>query len=735
MLSAWVERRTDDIDILTTGDTGAALETLREESIDCIVSDYDMPGTNGLEFLERVRASHPTLPFILFTGKGSEEIASEAISAGVTDYLQKQRGTEQYEMLLNRVRNAVDRRRTRAALAESEQKYSTLVEEANDGVLIVQDGVFEFANEKAADILGTTVADVEGEFMPSFVAPEDRETLADRYARREGGESVPGRYEFTALTSSGDRVPIELTSSRITYDGDPAVMAICRDVSERRHRERELQRYRTLVETVGDAMYVLDTEGRITMVNEAFTEHAGVSRSELEGTHVSTYMGEDAFEKGADLIQELIESEGRDRGRFEFETDLRGERRIYEDNVAMLTDEDGEYAGSVGIIRDITDRKERERDLEMYRTIVETVPDGAIVIDATGTIIEINENGASMIGKEQSDLIGTAVPELVTDGVVDETTIEKHVDALQRLLSEEADAGEAVFEFEVYPEDGGTRTFENRIALLPYDDEYRGTTGIVRDITDRKERERELQRQNERLDAFADVLSHDLRNPLEVATGRAELLRETLPDDDRAASAERSPQSHLDHIDRAHDRIDAIIDDVLALARHGETVTETEPVDLGVLAEDAWRNVETAGATLRTPETLEIRADPRRLTRLFENLFRNSVEHAATSSDSPTRTKADAGDEHGSEPATPVEDGGPDVSVTVGPTDDGFFVADDGPGIPPEKREQVFESGYSGSTDGTGYGLAIVEEIAEAHGWTVAATESDAAGARFEFST
>ena len=147
----------------------------------------------------------------------------------------------------------------------------------------------------------------------------------------------------------------------------------------------------------------------------------------------------------------------------------------------------------------------------------------------------------------------------------------------------------------------------------------------------------------------------------------------------------------------------ALIEDLLALARQGEAVSDVEPVDLGTLVENCWENVDTAEATLNTTIDLTIHADRSRLEQLIENLIRNGVEH-----------------------------GGEDVIITVGELGDGFCVADSGPGIPPEDREDVFTSGFSTNQDGTGFGLAIARRICEAHGWEISATESDKGGARFD---
>jgi K+-sensing histidine kinase KdpD len=212
---------------------------------------------------------------------------------------------------------------------------------------------------------------------------------------------------------------------------------------------------------------------------------------------------------------------------------------------------------------------------------------------------------------------------------------------------------------------------------------------------EREAQQRELERQNERLDQFASVVSHDLRNPLSVIKGRGEL------------AIEEGDVRHVEPVLESTDRMHRLVDDLLALARDGQTATERRPVNTAQLVEDAWRGVDTRQATLNTPTRLPVlEVDPEQFQRLFENLFRNAVEH-----------------------------GGPNVTVEVRPLGTaegvtGVAVDDDGPGIPPEKRDTVFERGYT--TGGNGLGLAIVDDIVRGHGGTIVATEAASGGARFE---
>jgi len=228
----------------------------------------------------------------------------------------------------------------------------------------------------------------------------------------------------------------------------------------------------------------------------------------------------------------------------------------------------------------------------------------------------------------------------------------------------------------------------------------------TRDISESKARERRLRRANERLEEFATVVSHDLRNPLQVAQGRLEL-----------AAAEYDSVHHAP-IRRAHTRMQTLIEELLGLAHGDGAIDEMGPLDLGALVTDCWETVDTGSATLRSDADGHIQADASRLRQLVENLIRNAVEHGSTSN----RTQSDDA----------VEQAGPAVTVTVGRLDDGFYVADDGPGIDEAARRRIFQLGYSGATDGTGVGLRIVDQVSQAHGWDVAVTESDAGGARFE---
>jgi len=215
--------------------------------------------------------------------------------------------------------------------------------------------------------------------------------------------------------------------------------------------------------------------------------------------------------------------------------------------------------------------------------------------------------------------------------------------------------------------------------------------GSLGGLVERKQTEELIHRRNERLEEFASVVSHDLRNPLNVATGALEMVRDD------------TDSEYVDTVANAHERMDELIEDILVLAKQGKTVDSEETIELAESIQACWQTVETPEATLQVDTDRVIRADRSRLRQIVENLLRNAVVH-----------------------------GGPGTTVTVGDLETGFYIADDGPGIPEAQREAVFDSGHTTHTDGNGLGLAIVQDIVTAHGWQISVTESAAGGACFE---
>ncbi|WP_423999284.1 sensor histidine kinase [Haloarcula salina] len=330
---------------------------------------------------------------------------------------------------------------------------------------------------------------------------------------------------------------------------------------------------------------------------------------------------------------------------------------------------------------------------ERFDALLENIPNPAVVVEfdqRDPRITSVNEAFEAAFGYDRSAAVGERLRELVAPPDYEPGGVA--ADWFR-------DTGKSETEVTRVTATGEARTYLFRSVIVSRDTGDVEGYGIYTDITERKRREQQLEHQNERLDEFVSIVSHDLRNPLSVASGRAELLLDTAEDD--------AVCEGLEAISDAHERMERLLDDLLTLARQGQVVGEPTTVDLATVATDAWQQVETAEATLAVEAEATVEADPDRLQQLFENLYRNSVEHA-----------------------------GPDSEIVVTDAEtagqNGFSVADDGPGIPAEDRGRVFEHGYSTDSDGTGFGLSIVQSIAEAHGWSVAATESESGGAKFE---
>jgi PAS domain S-box-containing protein len=385
-----------------------------------------------------------------------------------------------------------------------------------------------------------------------------------------------------------------------------------------------------------------------------------------------------------------------------------------EDVVELCEAIQRDHEGYIGIVaHELQIRKAAGRRVG---ALLENIPDPAIVSqfhEDGHTIRSVNSAFEQVFGYEEETLVG----ESLNDYIVPEDLTDESMDIEQSVR-----AGEQI-EYEVKREtaDGELRDFLLRGVPIRTETNEIEAYGIYTDITEQKRRERELRRKNDQLEQFASVVSHDLRNPLNVLKGRVEIAMKECDCD------------QLEEIETVTERMETLVDDLLALARQGQTIGDTEPVDLENLAVRAWSNVAAPDATIAFEDLGAVEADPRRLVELLENLFRNAVEHGSTGSQNARRS-ADAV-EHGSANSRSGTDDAVDhggVTITVEMREDGFAVGDDGPGIPPEERDEVLDHGYTTADQGTGYGLSIVRSIVEAHDWSLRITDHETGGACFE---
>ncbi|MDB9235452.1 hybrid sensor histidine kinase/response regulator [Halorubrum ezzemoulense] len=803
LTAEFLKREDDSFTVTTATSASEGLEHLSSGEFDCIVSDYDMPTQNGIEFLKSVRENYPDLPFVLFTGKGSEEIAGEAISAGVTDYLQKKRVSDQYTVLANRLRNAVDRYR-----AQKERKRQRkAIETAQEGISILnEDGEYIYVNQAYADIYGYDPDEMEGEHW-ELIYPDSDTAIVRDVILPTVAEDGYWSGETTGLRADGTTFVEDHT---VAQTETSELVCSVRDRSVKQEQEIALTQFRTLVETLNDPVYVLDETGHFEYVNDAFIEMVGYERERIIGASPTLIKSSEVVDRSKSHLGRLLSSNGPDSVQFEIEIEpAEGEPIPCEDHMGVLPYEGESFEGSVGILRDISERKERKQELKqtntVLRTIVENLPMGVLVEDAERDVLVANDQLGETLGVpiDSEEVIGrdcaTAAEEFksrftdpeafieaiserleqrelvqneelqLTDGRVVErdyvpytlpegeaniwlyrditarkqqrqeleqaneflsqtqtvadvggweldrrTESLRWTDEVYRILGVNMDfepTVENAVEF-YHPEDQTTiqdavervltdgEPYDLELRIITADDEVRwvrtggepwredgkivGVRGTFQDITQRIERQ-------QRLEEFASVVSHDLRNPLNVATGHLDLV------------ADECDSDHLDSVRRALERMEALIEDLLILAQNNKEVSDTQPVDLAMIADGCWENVQTEHGRIITTVDRTVWADSSRLKQVFENLFRNAVEH-----------------------------GGEGVTVTVGELADGFYVEDDGAGISTDERNAIFDVGYSQSANGTGFGLNIVKQIVDAHGWQIRVTDGTDGGARFE---
>jgi PAS domain S-box-containing protein len=715
------------IDVQTAATSTDGRQQLADREIDCIVVDHDPPTVDGIELLEAVREDHPSLPFVLRTDGGSEKLASDAISADVSEYLHTTQETELRDRIVELVEQfRVDRERERELERTSDLLAKTERIADVGGWEIDTETNEVFWTDHLFELLG-----VEGNEEPPLDEALDVYHEEDRPIVESAVEDA---------LEDGDPFDTEVRFHRpdgeirwLRVQGVPAVengrvetlRGAVQDITERKHRQQEHERLSDLLsktEQIADVGgWELNAETLKIFWTDNLFKPQGIDAVEEPPLDeaLSIYHEEDR-----QIVADAVEAALDDAEPFDVKARYRrsdGEIRWFRiKGVPAVTN--GRVETVRGAVQDITERHTREHTLREMHDIIsdrdhsfdeqvrQLLELGRRELDTEyGTLSRIDDDDYTfeiVVADDDSIQDGDMVPVSTTNceiaastkrtlvlGNVERDAPEQTHRAGFAELGISCYLGAPVFvDDEVY----GTFCFYDTEARADQFSEWETTlvdlmSRWVSYELQRRQVTQQLHEQNEQLERFASIVSHDLRNPLGIIDGYVDIAVET------------GDVSELDRVQAAVERMDTLIDDVLLLSRTENAISDRSTVELRSFAEQCWENVPTEAATvsIRTDRTVDV--DETRLQQLFENLIRNAVEH-----------------------------GGESVQVTVGDLVDGFYIEDDGPGIPAEDRETVFQGGYSTSHDGTGLGLSIVKEIVEAHGWTIEVTEATEGGARFE---
>ena len=698
--AAFLERASGNIDVETVTSGAAALDELADGAYDCVVSDYRMPGRDGLELLRAIRAEDPDLPFLLFTGEGSESIASEAISAGVTDYLQKETGTDQYALLANKIENAVERHRTERELKRRERSLARAQRIADLGSwdLDLETGELRWSDQiyRIFDVDPDEFAGTYEEFL-AFVHPEDRDAVeaAVDAALTDGREY---RIDHRIVRPDGTERLVHERGEVRYEDGEPASMSgIVQDITERTRRERELREsrrtYEQLFDSITDMVLVHDFDGEFLEINETSRDRLGYDREERDDLTI-----EDLHPADVDIGREELR-ERFDDGPTTFESVFQasGGEEIPVHVSATTIDYYGERA-VLAVARDVTERNARQRELERSRDLLAKTEQ---LTDAGGW--EYDPGAESLRWTDGVRRLHEVPPDYdpTLEAAVDfyHGDDAARIDDFVRRALEEGRAFDEVLRLETA--EGRQRWVRAVGDPYPEDGEVTLLRGAMQDVTERVERERDLERTTEELAVLNRVVRHDIRNDMTVALGWLELVSDHVDDEgaDALARAVDAGRHVVELTEVARDYVRLIVE---------EQQPEIDAVDLQRVVEDVLtrRRELYPGADFTVDVPPVTVAANGMLASVFTNLLNNAVQH--NDRERPT------------------------VSITA-ETDEGTVrvrVADDGPGIPDGRKERVFGRNQGGlDSVGTGIGLYLVDSLVAKFGGDVWVEDNQPRGA------
>lgn len=688
--------RTGPFSVETCDSAERALDLLAAEPFEAVVSDYQMPRMDGIQLLLLVRERYGPLPFILFTGRGREEVVIRAINEGVDFYVQKGGDPKaQFAELAHQTQVAIERRTTERVLEENERRFRALIQNSSDIIRIIdRDGRIAYESDSGARILGHSPGDTLGRSPLEFIHPDDRasvrEALEEVYANTNPGTPTGFRIRH----ADGGWVAVEsVAANLIGVPGVDGIVTTTWPIEARRRAEEALllseRRLRRAEEIAGIGHWEYHLETGTIIASRGAQALYGLYGDEWPLAEVQRVPLPEYRPVLDRSLRDLVEL-GRP---YEVEFSIRrgddGRRRELR-SVAMF---DPVRRTVFGILHDITEQRRAEDALrlseEHYRTLAEDMPVSFCTFRPDGTLTYVNAALAARAGRPPEELAGQSFFDMIS---ADDRRIVRAA-----LAGLSPDRPVETHEQEYRAPSGATRweQWTNRAFFGPEGELVR-LQAVGLDITDLREAEASLCRANRALTLLSGVTRHDIDNQLAVLRGYLSLAR-------AEANTPPTPE-YLERSLAAAERIASLIQ--FTSAWEGIGTRPPAWLDVRELVEDAAR--ETSAGTVRVqndlPDGLRIYADPV-CARVVAGLIENAARHGGT----VTRVRF--------------------AAETTG--DGGLAIAceDDGAGVPADAKERIFERGYG---ENTGLGLYLAREALGLTGIAIAETGTPGAGARFE---
>ncbi|WP_336325342.1 PAS domain S-box protein [Halovenus sp. HT40] len=468
----------------------AAISLLEETPVAGVVAEMDLPDGSGLDILDASIDGLASVPIIIVTGERSDR--ADAVAAGAADVYVRNDGDAEPAVLGQRLTNVLAHRQILSEDAGMRSE-TTLLLDSEGRIVTATVGT-------GSVVEAETPTDFVGNPLSSLVAEEDVRRIEECFERILDGDLDRETLTVSFRQHSGTLVPAEIRFRAIPGGG--ANRVVCATIADVLHKSDAEQHSTPLIDllldTIDDVFYLLDTDGNLIRWNDHLSAVTGYTDKEIDEMGPLEFFAADDRERVATTISEILET-----GSSSVEAEMRtkdGEQIPFDYTGAALTDAEGTTRGIVGIGRDISERKRRERELRRYETIINVLADPVYALDADGRYNYVNDAFLEHTGYDRSELVGSHVSKVLPDA-----EIERGRTVIRELLDDE-NKQSTTWEMTRITADGTEIPTENHTALLPFDEgQFQGSVGVIRDISERKQRKRELQRERDRLKSVFDA--------------------------------------------------------------------------------------------------------------------------------------------------------------------------------------------------------------------------------------